>query len=121
MALLMQNRGQTAAPAIAADGKRMLATAATLLICPQTLLSQWQAEIERHSAPPMSVFVYTKNSRGIALRQIAAHDVVLVSFEALKGEFWSRKPARKSSRYVCGYVAGTSGRGLMFRLLSSFG
>lgn len=60
---------------------------ATLVICPVVALSQWRAEIARHTAPgALSVLVYHGASRSLSADAVAAYDVVLTTYSTVRGE-----------------------------------
>lgn len=76
----------------------------TLILMPNTLLNQWQAEIRKHvpnttstKSPPLSVFVYdesvaAKKKRVLheySPRELSKHDVILMSFKTLRQGFYS--------------------------------
>lgn len=53
-----------------------------LVVCPKSLLGNWQTEFERF-APELKVLVVQGASREKALNQIAAHDVILTSYQLI--------------------------------------
>ena len=53
-----------------------------LVVCPKSLLGNWQAEFERF-APELKVLLVQGSGREKALEQIAAHDVVLTSYQLI--------------------------------------
>ncbi len=53
-----------------------------LVVCPKSLLGNWQAEFERF-APSLKVVLVQGSGREKALSQIAAHDVVLTSYQLI--------------------------------------
>jgi superfamily II DNA or RNA helicase len=53
-----------------------------LVVCPKSLLGNWQAEFERF-APEMKVLQVQGSNREKALGQIAAHDVILTSYQLI--------------------------------------
>jgi superfamily II DNA or RNA helicase len=53
-----------------------------LVVCPKSLLGNWQAEFERF-APSLKVLVVQGSSREKALGQITAHDVILSSYQLI--------------------------------------
>lgn len=61
---------------------------ATLVICPVVALSQWRAELARHTAPgSLRVLVYHGASRGFSAAELSAFDVVLTTYSTLEVEF----------------------------------
>ncbi|GJP46913.1 hypothetical protein CLOM_g6160, partial [Closterium sp. NIES-68] len=60
----------------------------TLIVCPMTLLSQWKAECEAHTAPGLlSVLLYYGSGRDSEARFLAQHDVVITTYGTLHAEF----------------------------------
>jgi superfamily II DNA or RNA helicase len=53
-----------------------------LVVCPKSLLGNWQAEFERF-APEMKVLQVQGSNREKALTQIADHDVILTSYQLI--------------------------------------
>jgi superfamily II DNA or RNA helicase len=53
-----------------------------LVVCPKSLLGNWQAEFERF-APLLKVLLVQGSGREKALAQIAAHDVILTSYQLI--------------------------------------
>ncbi len=51
-----------------------------LVVCPKSLLGNWQAEFERF-APDLKVLLLQGSGREKALGQISAHDVILTSYQ----------------------------------------
>ncbi|KAI8381219.1 SNF2 family N-terminal domain-containing protein [Radiomyces spectabilis] len=58
-------------------------TKGTLVICPVSLISQWQREIYTKTNPPLSVLVYHGTSRPSDPRKLLAYDVVISSYHVL--------------------------------------
>ncbi|GJP63170.1 hypothetical protein CLOP_g20239, partial [Closterium sp. NIES-67] len=53
-----------------------------------TLLSQWKAECEAHTAPGLlSVLLYYGSGRDSEARFLAQHDVVITTYGTLHAEF----------------------------------
>jgi len=87
-------------------GRSLRPTGATLIITPLPLLRQWQSEIGRH-APHLKVIYYpgfkasAKDGRtGEELvDELASHDVVITTYEALRPEFYAAiEPPSRSMR-----------------------
>lgn len=53
-----------------------------LVVCPKSLLGNWQAEFERF-APSLKVLLVQGGNREKALSQVAAHDVILSSYQLI--------------------------------------
>lgn len=53
-----------------------------LVVCPKSLIGNWQAEFERFG-PSLKVLLVQGGGREKALKQIAAHDVVLTSYQLI--------------------------------------
>ncbi|KAK1760441.1 putative ATP-dependent helicase IRC20 [Echria macrotheca] len=75
--------------------KELLTTPATLIVTPSSLLDQWLSELARH-APSLSVLFYpglrkaakVKGGLDLSAERLAAHDVVLTTYDVLKTEIW---------------------------------
>jgi SNF2 family DNA or RNA helicase len=59
--------------------------AATLVVAPQTLITQWQGELRQH-APSLRVLTYRGMDGAVWARTFAGVDVVLTSYEQLRRE-----------------------------------
>jgi hypothetical protein len=60
---------------------------ATLVICPVVALTQWRAEIARHTSPgALSVLVYHGSQRSLSEAEISKFDVVLTTYSVLEVE-----------------------------------
>ncbi|CAI5480101.1 unnamed protein product [Closterium sp. Yama58-4] len=72
----------------------------TLIVCPMSLLSQWKAECEAHTAPGvLSVMVYYGSQRrDFEARFMAQHDVVITTYGTLQAEYkkFNKKAAEDS-------------------------
>ncbi|KAM7197011.1 putative ATP-dependent helicase IRC20 [Naviculisporaceae sp. PSN 640] len=73
-------------------GKRILATPATLIVAPSSLLDQWISELERH-APALNVMHYpglkaTKSDYEDVVLEMAGQDVVITTYDVLRAEIW---------------------------------
>ena len=76
-------------------GREILATSATLIVCPSSLLDQWISELGRH-APSLKVLFYpglkkaSKNKHDIQIsaEYMDEHDVVITTYEVLRTEIW---------------------------------
>ncbi|GJN01661.1 hypothetical protein PR202_ga18942 [Eleusine coracana subsp. coracana] len=67
-------------------------TGGTLVVCPKSILTQWDEEIRRVAKNfGLSVFVYHGHSRNVDPEELAKHDVVLTSYGMVKQQFDSRK------------------------------
>ncbi|TVU16154.1 hypothetical protein EJB05_39705, partial [Eragrostis curvula] len=84
----------------------------TLVVCPSSILMQWDEEIHNKVAKDsgLSVFTYHGCSRNIDPEELAKHDVVLTSYGMVTKQFSSRKKgtAKKPSDaddLNCGPVA----------------
>lgn len=84
--------------------RELLATSATLIVAPTSLLDQWLSELNRH-APSLKVAFYPGIKRATKLNDsfegsaehLAEQDVVVTTYEVLRTEIWaaSDEPARK--------------------------
>eukprot|EP01114_Cavostelium_apophysatum_P016220 TRINITY_DN4560_c0_g1_i4.p1 TRINITY_DN4560_c0_g1~~TRINITY_DN4560_c0_g1_i4.p1 ORF type:complete len:1288 (+),score=328.28 TRINITY_DN4560_c0_g1_i4:201-3866(+) len=60
---------------------------ATLIVCPLSVLQQWNDEIKNHSVSgALSVYVYHGPARNRDAAFLASHDVVLTTYSTLAGE-----------------------------------
>ena len=102
--ILLHPRPQS--PAMVFDsflGRDLLATPATLIVTPSSLLEQWLSELGRH-APHLKVLSYpglkkaAKNKHGVEMsaRYLDEHDVVVTTYDVLRNELWlaSDEPQR---------------------------
>lgn len=70
----------------------------TLIVCPLSLLSQWQSEIAKHTPPDtLSVYVYHGTGRTRDSAVLAKYDVVLTTYATLATEMPNDKPAKKDA------------------------
>jgi E3 ubiquitin-protein ligase SHPRH len=74
----------------------------TLIICPNSIRSQWVEEIQRH-APSLNVFVYTgmtSKQPTPTVRQLGSYDVVITTYHAISRElhFAFFNPGARSMR-----------------------
>ncbi|KAK0739257.1 SNF2 family N-terminal domain-containing protein [Apiosordaria backusii] len=82
-------------------GRELLASSATLIVTPTTLLDQWLSEIRRH-APTINVLFYpgirkaTKEGQELSAEYLAQQDVIVTTYEVLRTEIWaaSDEPGR---------------------------
>ncbi|KAL2152487.1 hypothetical protein VTH82DRAFT_5671 [Thermothelomyces myriococcoides] len=84
-------------------GRELLATSATLIVTPSSLLEQWLSELNRH-APTLRVMFYpgvkklarAKESDELSAEHLAEQDVVVTTYEVLRRDIWaaSDEPAR---------------------------
>uniref|UniRef100_A0A0D9VGJ6 RING-type domain-containing protein n=1 Tax=Leersia perrieri TaxID=77586 RepID=A0A0D9VGJ6_9ORYZ len=59
-----------------------------LIVCPMTLLGQWKAEIEAHTAPgSVSIYVHYGQNRPKEASLIGESDIVLTTYGVLSSEF----------------------------------
>jgi len=58
----------------------------TLVVCPMSLLSQWDEQIQLHAGGVLSTMVYYGQGRGKTARALKAHDVVLTTYGTLASE-----------------------------------
>lgn len=77
------------------DSSKMKAIPTTLVICPATLMSHWENEINKYSR--MRCFIYHGSSRkkdiptGGAIRAFGQYCVVLTSYELVRAEHTSEE------------------------------
>ena len=97
--------------------KDLLATRATLIVTPSTLLEQWLEEFSRH-APKLKVLYYPglkKAPKGdcYSAEHLAEHDVVITTYTVLRAEIWlaedepqrSMRNARQYERVISPLVS----------------
>lgn len=77
------------------DPTKMKAIPTTLVVCPATLMSHWENEINKYSR--MRSFIYHGSSRkkdiptGGAVRAFGQYCVVLTSYELVRAEYTSEE------------------------------
>ncbi|KAK4177648.1 putative SNF2 family helicase/ATPase [Triangularia setosa] len=75
-------------------GRELLASSATLIVTPITLLDQWLSEIRRH-APSLNILFYpgirkaSKEGQELSAEYLAQQDVIVTTYEVLRTEIWS--------------------------------
>jgi E3 ubiquitin-protein ligase SHPRH len=84
-------------------GRELLATSATLIVAPSSLLDQWLSELNRH-APSLKVMFYPgikklaklKDGSELSAEHLAEQNVVVTTYEVLRTEIWAASdvPAR---------------------------
>ncbi|KAK4104906.1 hypothetical protein N658DRAFT_493007 [Parathielavia hyrcaniae] len=84
-------------------GRELLATSATLIVAPSSLLDQWLSELNRH-APSLKVMFYPgikkmarlNDASTLSAEHLAQQNVVVTTYEVLRTEIWaaSDEPAR---------------------------
>jgi E3 ubiquitin-protein ligase SHPRH len=81
-------------------GRELLATSATLIVAPSSLLDQWLSELSRH-APGLAVMFYPgikkmEDGDELSAEHLAQQDVVVTTYEVLRTEIWaaSDEPTR---------------------------
>lgn len=64
-------------------------TRATLIVCPLSVISNWEEQIKEHWARKKrpSVYIYHGPSRSNSVKWIANHDIVLTTYSTLGSEF----------------------------------
>lgn len=83
--------------------RELLATSATLIVAPSSLLDQWLSELNTH-APSLKVMYYPgirrlaklKDGAELSAENLARQDVVITTYEVLRTEIWaaSDEPGR---------------------------
>eukprot|EP00095_Tigriopus_kingsejongensis_P001924 maker-scaffold246_size239296-snap-gene-0.19 protein:Tk01924 transcript:maker-scaffold246_size239296-snap-gene-0.19-mRNA-1 annotation:"transcription termination factor 2" len=68
-------------------GKGLIQSHATLVICPASLLGQWEGEIKNKvKSDQLSVLVYHGSSRNQSVRSLARYDVVISTYSTVMNE-----------------------------------
>eukprot|EP00798_Chlamydomonas_sp_ICE-L_P010643 gene10643-12322_t len=65
----------------AASGPR-----ATLIVCPLSVLSQWEQQLEEHTQGNMKVYIYHGPSRKQDRSFLAQHDIVVTTYATMSGD-----------------------------------
>lgn len=62
---------------------------ATLIVCPLSVVSNWEEQIKEHWTPKKrpTVYIYHGPSRATSMKWIANHDIVLTTYSTLGSEF----------------------------------
>jgi E3 ubiquitin-protein ligase SHPRH len=105
IALILRHR-RPASPVMVYDpflGRELLATSATLIVAPSSLLDQWLSELNRH-APSLNVMFYPgikkpvklEDGSEVSAEHLAEQDVVVTTYEVLRTEIWAA--AEESTR-----------------------
>jgi SNF2 family DNA or RNA helicase len=70
----------------------------TLVVCPTTLLHQWQSEV-RTKSQNVHAYIYHGKSKGVSIKVLAQYDVVITTYQTLVLEMPETKkpPAKKGS------------------------
>lgn len=66
--------------------KRYLSRA-TLVVTPLTIVDQWKHEIERHTSPPLKVYIYQGNRRLRDVLHLLQYDVIITTYNTLAFEY----------------------------------
>ncbi|ORZ06330.1 SNF2 family N-terminal domain-domain-containing protein [Lobosporangium transversale] len=86
----------------------LIKSAATLIITPQSILHQWESEIEFH-APSLKVFIYTEIAhKQITPTELAKYDIVLTTYSVLSKEVNYTNQYDRPRRYERLYRPRTS-------------
>lgn len=95
-------------PECTARGGQQLESRATLIVCPDSILTQWQQEIERHTRPGALKYLVYEGVRGTVSKhagglpivrpaQLVDYDVVLTTYTTLRNDLShviSQSPSR---------------------------
>ena len=81
--------------------KGFVRSKATLVICPASLLSQWEGEVNRRvKSGAMRVHVYHGTSRGQSAKALANYDLVVTTYgtvmSEMKGIFGGKEEQKRS-------------------------
>lgn len=97
IALILLHQRPAGLPAV--DKNEVLNSNATLIALPAPIIFQWVKEIKKF-APHLKVYIYELVD--ISRKELAAYDIVLISFHDLIGEtnFISHHQCDRSSRYA---------------------
>ncbi|KAI7866134.1 SNF2 family N-terminal domain-containing protein [Spinellus fusiger] len=95
IALILDNQCQDATPFDEIEssfkGKQKqkgdpLKVKGTLVVCPVSLIAQWEKEINQKTSPPLSVLVYHGAGRKSSPAILAKYDVIITSYNVLSGD-----------------------------------
>jgi SNF2 family DNA or RNA helicase len=79
---------QSFAPVYRGDGKdKKYISKATLIVTPLTIVDQWKAEIERHTNPPLKVYIYQGNRRNRDINHLLQYDIIITTYNTLSFEY----------------------------------
>ncbi|KAG0055381.1 hypothetical protein BGZ83_008773 [Gryganskiella cystojenkinii] len=82
----------------------LIASAATLIITPPSILHQWASEIENH-APTLRVFIYVdEEHKSISAEDLAAYDVVVTTYPTLAKEINYTQQYERPRRFERQYI-----------------
>lgn len=59
----------------------------TLVVCPASLIKQWEDEIEKFVSFPISVMLHHGDKRSTSAREIASYEIVITTYGIVKSEF----------------------------------
>ncbi|XP_022098307.1 transcription termination factor 2-like [Acanthaster planci] len=88
---LWQKQHSAAPPEKAEDSKTgdkgFITSQATLVVCPASLMSQWQKEVEQRCAPGLlTTYLYHGTNRERSARRLAKYDMVFTTYEIVRKE-----------------------------------
>lgn len=63
---------------------------ATLIVCPLSVMSVWQAQVERHTRGNMEIYTYHGGDRVRSAAFLGKHDIVLTTYATLASELGAR-------------------------------
>lgn len=96
ISVFLTNKGNAPVGARDADGKILSNT--TLVICPLSVIGQWQDEIERFTYPPLKVLCFQGSRRDTDTYSITSYDVVITTYQTLAKEYSSHLEARTAMK-----------------------
>jgi SNF2 family DNA or RNA helicase len=92
ISLICSNRmaEQSGPPATVTKGEKKekkYLSRATLVVTPLTIVDQWKHEIERHTSPPLKVYIYQGNRRLRDVLHLLQYDVIITTYNTLAFEY----------------------------------
>ncbi|KAI9004916.1 SNF2 family N-terminal domain-containing protein [Phycomyces nitens] len=78
------------------ENAELIKVKGTLVICPVSLITQWEKEILTKTDPPLNVFVYHGVTRTASQAELAKYDVIITSYNVVSGDY-PKVPDKKRS------------------------
>lgn len=87
-------RKGTPAPPNGEESTQAVECSGTLVVCPLSLLHQWEGEVTAHLSEPWSVHLYHGKGRGLRHDELLRYDLVITTYDTLSNE-WARATAAR--------------------------